>query len=423
VSDLSSLRRAAVAALALAVLAPGRAAAQGFGDYEAVGRLEEARRQPTPLRVGPHGFTPSIIYKLFDVTTPHVFGALGAGYTDNVLRTDEEDPAGLVRSPFGKVDAGLRLDTQLTEHRIELEYRLGATEYSSSGSYDTFEQQVRLRVDLQFNDVTGHADVAYARTAYPQTIQLRGVGRADTTTATAWVDARWNRFGARVGLSGRRMDFLEGELAALDHRSVGPNLQAYFRVSPKLRALIEYNFEHVRYDERTDELDGYDLHQLRGGLDGEVTAKISVSLKVGYALQRVDSDAVGADEREYQGGVAELSARWEVLPRTTLGASVQRTLSPSLTSTFIISDDLELTVSQRLFEDKVRAEAHVGYTHAIISPGDHLNRRRAGASIIYQIRDWLSVAATYDYERLGSSAGPLEDYELHTVLLSIGAGL
>lgn len=423
-SDPATLRRPAHAALALLLL-PAVAAAQGFGDFDAVGRLEEARRQPSPLRVGPHAFTPSIIYKLFDVTTPHVFGALTGGYTDNVLRTDEEDPAGLVRSPFGRAEAGLRLDTQLTDHRIELEYRLGATEYASSGRYDTFDQQARLRVDLQFNDVSGHADASYTRSAYPQTVQLRGVGRSDTFAASAWADARWNRFGGRVGLSGRRVDFLEQELDSLDHRAVGPDLQVYFRVTPKLRALIEYNLEQVRYDDRDDGLDGYDVHQLRGGLDGEVTAKLSVSLKLGYALQRVHVDATSTldEDREFQGGVAELAARWEVLPRTTLGASYTRGLSPSLTSTFIVSDDLELTVSQRLYEDKVRAELHLGYTHATVSPGEHLNRARAGASIVYQLREWLSLAGGYDFERLGSSAGPLDDYELHTIYVSIGAGL
>ncbi|MCO5169166.1 MAG: outer membrane beta-barrel protein [Planctomycetes bacterium] len=409
---------------ALAALGPAAARAQEFGDFDHTGQLEEARRRATPLRAGPHAFEPSLQYKLLGVTTPHVFGALSAGYTDNLLRADKDAPGvRLVRDTFGRAEAGLRLDTHLTDHRIELEYRAGVTEYVRSGAFDTHEHLVRGRLDLIFNDASAHADASYARTAYPQTIQLRGIVRADTYSANAWGEARWNRFGARVALGGRRVEFRERALRPLEHRAFGPSLQVYFRVSPKLRAVLEYNYQRLRFDHRRD-LEGFDVHQVRGGVDGEVTPKLTASVKLGGAFQRIEAGSAGAGvrDREFAGFVAEVSARWEVLPRTQVSGSYRRSIDPSLSSTHLLSDDLELSVAQRLFDEKVTARAFAGYTHSVVDRGLHLNRFRTGAAVTYLIREWLSVGAVYEFSRLTSGA-PSDDFEVHTVMVSVGAGL
>lgn len=403
----------------IALLATGSASAQDFADFEMIGRLEDSRRQPTPLRVGLHSFEPSIVYKVLGVSTPHVFGSLTGGYVDNLLRQDA-DLAGvrLVREPYARAEAGVRLDTLLAEHRIELEYRATATEYAESGGFDTAEQQVRLRGDLLFNEASAHADASYARLAYPQSIQLRGIVKVDSYTANVWGEARWNRVGARVGVSGRRNDYLARELRDFDHRAFGPSVQVYFRATPKLRLLAEYNYERLRYDER-DALSGYQTHTLRGGVDGEISAKLSASLKVGATLLDTFEDG---DGREFSGFVAELSARWDVLPRTSVIGSYRRGLDPSVSSNFLVNDDVELAVTQRLYDDKVTARAFAAYGHSLVSPGEHLNRFRAGASVMYLIRQWLSLGAGYDFERLGSGF-PDDDYEAHTIYVTIGAGL
>lgn len=405
-----------------ALLTAPRAIAQDFQDFEFVGRLEDARRQPSPLRVGDHSFEPSITYKLFGISTPHVFGALSGGYTDNLLREDEETPnTELVRETYGRAEAGVRLDTSLTDHKIELEYRAAATEYSRSGSFDAAEHQFRARADFLFNDVSAHLDGGYFRSAYAQSIQLRGLVRLDTYTASAFVDAKWNRLGARAGVSWRRLDYLESQLSILDHRGVGANVQVYYRVTPKLRALLEYNFDTVRFYDRPD-LDGYDVHQVRGGVDGELTPKLTASAKVGAAFQETHADGANADDREFGGLTGEVSVRWDVLPRTKLSGSWRRSIDPSISSSFLLSDDFELSVGQSLFDDKVSGRAYVGYTHTSVSPGEHLNRVRTGASLTYLIRQWLSVSASYQWERL-NSAFPFNDYDAHTVTVSVGVGL
>lgn len=416
---MRQLSRPGVAMIALLAAGSGAASAQDFADFETIGRLEDVRRQPTPLTVAPHSFEPSIEYKLLGITTPHVFGALTLGHVDNLLRQDGDVPGlHLRREPYGRAEAGVRLDTLLGEHRVELEYRALATEYTESGEFDTAEQRASLRGDLLWNDVSVHGDASYTRAAYPQSIQLRGLVRLDVYAGNVWAEVRWNRAGLRLGLGGRRNDYLEPELRDFDHRAFGPSIQAYFRATPKLRVVAEYDYERLRYDER-DALDGYQVHTLRGGVDGEVTAKITASLKVGASFLDTDDDG---DGREFRGFTAELSARWEVLARTTLIGSYRRGLDPSVSSNFLVSDDVELSVAQKLFDDKVTARAFGAYGHALVSPGEHLNRIRAGASVLYLIQQWLSVGAGYEFEKLASGF-PDDDYEAHSVYLSIGAGL
>jgi hypothetical protein len=405
---------------ALGPLGPlaGRARAQD-GDFDSVGRLDDARRQATPMSVGDHSFEPSIVYRLLGVVTPHVFGALSGGYTDNLLLQDRNGSDPLVRALYGRAEGGVRLDAELGQHRAELEYRAAGNAYVDAGSNNTVEQLVRARLDLLWNDASAHGDASYTRAAYAQSIQLRGIVRLDVYTASAYFDAHWAKLGGRAGLAGRRDDYRERELRALDDHALLPYVQLYYRVSPKLRALVEYDLEHESFDHRPD-LDGYDDHQLRGGLDGELTPKLSASLKVGVAFLRARGATSG--RRAYTGFSAALSLRWDVRPDTQLGAAYARRLEPSVSSTYLISDDGELSLTQRLADGKVKARGALGYTHSHVGPGEAIDRVRARASVSWNIRQWLSITAAYEFVHVDSTV-PKDDYDVHTVTVSIGVGL
>ena len=421
-------RRAAVVALLL-LLGPAstlRAQGLGFGDYESAGRSEDVRRQPSALQVGGHTLLPSFNVKLFGTTTPHVFGAAGFGYTSNLLRADPEAPGPLIRETYGRFEVGARLDTQLGDHIFELDARGLVTEYLGSGEYDTVEGRVAGRVDLLFTDVDLHADLSWARSAYPQSVQLTGIVRLDTYAANVFGEGRVGRFGVRAGGCAQRLDFAERENEDLDLLNLGANLQAYGRITPKLRALVEYNYSQVVYDEGSQgTLNDYGLHQVRVGVDGELTEKLTASLKIGGALQQVRED-VNPDEREFRGLTAACSVQWQALPNTSLYAGWARTLNPSVNSNFLITDSWDAGVTQRVWEERIELAASVGYSHSIALPGRHLNMLRTGASASWRIRDWLSVRAQYDFQRLVSSftlaESAVSDYTVHEVSASVGVG-
>lgn len=400
--------------------------AQGFGDFESAGRSEDLRRAPSPLSVGGHSLTPSITYKLFGVATPHVFGAAGFGYTSNLLRLDEESPGPVREDEFARGEVGARLDTELGEHRIELDARAKVTEYVESGAFDTAEGRVAGRLDLLFNDVDVHGDLSWTRFAYPQSVQLTGIVRLDSYLANVWGEARLARFGLRVGGSLGRSDYLARALEDLDSTTLGANVQVYGRVTPKLRALIEYGWSRITYDEgRRGTLDGYDLHQVSAGIDGELTEKLTASLKLGGSFQDVRS-RVNPDRRKFRGFTSACSLRWQPLPHTTLSVSWSRAVTPSVNSNYLLTDSFNVDVGQKVWEERISLSASAGYSHSTVSPGRHLNVLRAGAAAAWQIRDWLSVRAAYEFQRLNSAftlaEAAVSDYTVHEVSISVGVG-
>lgn len=408
--------------LTLALL-PSVVVGQSFSDYDNVGQLEESRREPSDLTVLNHTFKPSINYKLFGITTPHVFGAAGFGWNDNVLRQDLDGPGTRIqRRWFAPLVAGARLDTDLSDHRLELEYRVRVTEYWETGSLDTLEHQAQARLDLFFVDVEGHVDASWARRSYPQSIQLRGIVDLEETRVRAWGEARFGRFGVRVGGSFSRIDYLLGELDDLDSRTYGADVQVYGRITPKLRALVEYNLTFVEYEEgRRGTLNDYVFHQLRAGVDGTITPKLTVSLKLGGGYQTV-RERIPVDNREFTGIVGEASVRYDLFPRTQGTVYYSHLLSPSVASNFLSSHDMGVRLTQKLFDEKVAVTGSFGYTRAKIRRSEHLNRLRAGLSITYAIRQWLSVGGEYRFVNLRGE-GLNDDYIQHVFLASVGIGL
>lgn len=409
--------------------ASAQAQQSSFDDFENLGLLEDRRREPSLLTTGPHTLKPQLKLKVLGVTTPHAYGSLGVGYTDNALRGDHDAPGVKIRrEPYVRGEAGARLDTELGDHRLELGYSTIVQEYWQTGRFDTLEHRARMRLDLYGVDVEGHIDANYRRYNYPQSVQLRGVIRLDTYALRGWTEVRFGRFGVRLGGAAKRSDYLRRSLSGIDNWSYRADLQVYGRILPKLRALVEYNWFVVEYDDgRAGLLNDYMAHQVRAGVDGAFTPKLSASLKVGATFQDVDVVRnPSRDRREFTGATAEASLGWKPFVRTSLKLAYARTLEQSFRSNFLINDSWQAEITQKLFSDKVALTAFVQYDRSDLSQVGfttaHINRFKTGLRATYFIKPWLTVVGAYDWQRVGSPF-PNNDYTRHQVTLSIGAGL
>jgi hypothetical protein len=312
------------------------------------------------------------------------------------------------------------LDTELGDHRLELSYDIIAVEVIDSGNFDTLNQTARARLDLYGVDTELHADASWGRSSYAQSIQLPGIVHVDTFGASAYGEARIYRFGVRVGGSVSGLEFQD--LSNLDAIAIGVDVQVYGRIQPKLRGLLEYNLGLVTYSEGSNgTLNDYQSHTVLVGVDGSFTPKVSASLKIGGTFQIVDDDGPNADDRDFSGFVASLSGSYEPFVRTTLTGSYSRSISPSTSSNYLLTDDVSFSVGQVIWED-ISLSATVGYSRSEVTDDDTINRLRAGASVSYQIRQWLSVVGNYSFERVNGSTS-LTSYKVHTVGISLGVGL
>ena len=403
-----------------------RAQQSSFDDFRNLGLLEDRRREPSPLRVAGHELDPAFNFKLGGVVTPHAFFAGGAGYNDNVLRADHEAPGvRLRRETFARTEAGVRLDTELSDHRLELEYRNVVNEYVDSGDLDNLSHRASARLDLYAVDVEGHLNAGWQRTVFPQSIQLTGLVRLDTYQAAGYVEGRLGKVGLRIGGTFARLDYRDRQLQSLDQRNYRGDVQVYGRITPKLRALAEYNLLVVVYDDgRSGNLNDYLVHQARIGIDGRLFPKLSTSVKVGAAFQDVDV-TFGRDRREFTGFVAEISAGYSPFEGTNLSAAYSRTIQPSNQSNFLVNDQFRLDVSQAL-SPKVFASAFVNYNRADVSRINrttaHINQFSTGAAVEWRLKGWLSLRAGYEFVNL-ISAFPNSDYRFHNVTASVAVGL
>jgi len=397
-----------------------------FDDFRNLGLLEDRRREPSPLSVAGHDLDPAFNFKLGGVVTPHAFAAGTLGYNDNVLRADHEQPGvRLRRETYGRAEAGVRLDTELSDHRLELGYRAVVFEYFDSGDLDSLAHNASARLDLYAVDVEAHLNAGWVRTIFPQSIQLTGLVRLDTYQAAGYVEGRLGKVGLRLGGSFARLDYRDRQLQSLDQRNYRADVQVYGRITPKLRALAEYNVFMVVYDEgRSGNLNDYMAHQARVGIDGRLLPKLSTSIKLGAAFQDVDR-TLGRDRREFTGFVAEISAGYTPVEGTNLTASYARTLQPSAQSNFLVNDEVRFGVNQAVTPE-ISAGAVFRYNRADVSRFNRtkaqINQISASAEIQWRPKGWLSLRASYEFTNL-ISAFPNSDYRFHTVLASVAVGL
>jgi len=389
-----------------------------------VGAAEDARRTPAPLAVDGHSIDPSLTFKLADFLTPHAFGAQSFGYSDNIFDT----PSPSVHTPFERSTVGGRGDVQLEDHVFSAGYRASESDFIKLDSRTwLFEDQGDARLDLNFNELRVHFDAVYARTGFPQLVQVVGFAPEQYYQAQGWVEGSWNRIGGKLGLFVRRDDFehtgADFANRALDRKVLGVDAQFNVQIYERLVALAEYDFETDRFDESTTR--SFDAHQLRAGVDGTLTEKLALSVKVGYTYQELrGSNATFNDSRHYSGFDAAAALSWQALPSLTLSLAYRHDLTWAVGANFEQVDYIDLG-ARYVFgpADKLTAKAGFTWTRGTPDTGGHFDRIQCGVSLAYQIQRWLDVLAYYQYSQgIGSQSQFAQGFDEHRAGVSVAIG-
>jgi len=412
-------------ALGAVAVGPVRALdSETFDDFKGVGTADDARTHPAPLMVDGHSLEPSFAYKVLDFLTPHAFGAETAGYTDNLFDTTAPG----VHTPFEKSTLGGRGDVQLDESVFSAGYRASETYYTAVDQRPwLFEQQADARIDLNFNELKVHADALYGRYGFPGQVQVIGFAPEQAYQAQGWVEGSWNRIGGKIGLFARRDDFEstgeDFDLRDLNKDTFGADAQVNFKIDEKLFALVEYDFEDDIFDHPINR--NFDAHQVRGGINGTLEAKLALSLKVGYTYQELHgSSAEFGDSKHYSGFNAACAASWQILPELTLSASYRHDLTWAVGADFEQVDSIDLGASFK-FGPNDKLTAHAGFTWSRQTPdtGSHFDRIVCIASLSYAVQKWLDLQAYYQYSQgLGNQTFVASQYDEHRVGVSVAIG-
>ena len=183
----------------------------------------------------------------------------------------------------------------------------------------------------------------------------------------------------------------------------------YYKFFPKTKALIEYDFSKFNYE--NDSTRSADANQILTGLKGDLTAKLTGTVKVGY------QDRKYKNNQDWKKPVTYLNLTYDVSEKTSLNVTAQRTVYESVytVQNYFEEDSLQCLISQKLTA-KTTASLSGLYArdmYPVTSSTDTTRRSDdiwdAKLAIDVKTRRWFNLGVSYEFSRRSSNL-PINDY-------------
>jgi hypothetical protein len=248
----------------------------------------------------------------------------------------------------------------------------------------------------------------FARTSDPPGTELTGRIKSTTNVLSPSVEYGFaQRYAIGLDYSWTTVSF-DNTVQQLDRDEHAIGLTGYYRIQPKTDLLANFTYGIKDFDTANDR----DVHRYIGaiGVRGEITSRLTSTLRLGYEVRDPDRGNVGA----YSGLVVSGDLVYTPTDRTRISLIADRSVQESVfaTNTAFISDILTLLVEHYLTPKLLLTG------RAIVGNGDYFEKAQKvsgtfawrtdwlyGFSIAaeYQIQKWLSVSADYTYSRRDSN--------------------
>jgi len=228
--------------------------------------------------------------------------------------------------------------------------------------------------------------------------------------------------------------YLPSDLAILLNR----NEQAFrghvgYMLQPKTKLYLAYSRRIIHYSVHRPSLAVQDknnkAHHGRVGVEGELTSKLKGRIETGAGYRRYDEPPVGAQTKITRNWEVETNLTYKPVERTTIDLAVARALQESTSGTnrFYVDTNASLAVRHKL-PYKLTAGVNLAwavnkYAEAQTVGGVTAVRRddlyQQGASLDYDIQEWLSVGASYLHRERNSTFTSQFNYVAHQTAVSL----
>lgn len=370
----------------------------------------------------------------------HPYLAVTESYTDNVYSTKDETEGDFVTivsaglwvaknagkerllavgtspiSPGGHTLSRLRAST-FRRYKIFLQYQLDYAHFSNKHSSENTISH-SFNGLLQYNLRGGLSVSLYDQWVLSYTDRGEGdlgkydeLGRYTTNNAGAIV---YYDFTEKIKLRADYANFIvDYDLDRDDFRNRVDNYfsgYVFFHIRPKTSIFAQGTFIDIDYDGGVY-LDSQESH-FYGGISWEITAKSIGLLKAGYGTKEFDDPQL--ETANYVIAEAQLSHRFTPKTSMTLSASRKTNETDIAGASHILSTTFSAGLSHRL-TGKVSAALSAAfvkneYKDAAYARADDMFR--AGFSMSYAFKKWLSFSAGYSYSRKKSN---LEEYDYYS---------
>jgi polysaccharide biosynthesis protein VpsM len=228
----------------------------------------------------------------------------------------------------------------------------------------------------------------------------------------------------RLDLSNYYLHFLASENGFRDRNDYRASAYAFYKLWPRTAIFVQYEYIDTQY--REDIVSGSMEHHAFVGVKHDITDKTRGMLKVGYGIKEFERGSIGAKSNVY--AEAQLDHKFTEKTSVILKA-IRRTDEPDVAqANSIVETTGDVTFLHRL---TTKLTANVGvrftdekYNGTVTYGGEtkalHDQYLRAGASLLYEFRDWLSFTLGYYFTDRMSNIGSLS-YTNNTVFFRISA--
>ena len=318
-------------------------------------------------------------------------------YQTNVFQTPSHSKDDVVF----KTIPGFLADYTFGPHSLSAGYRAEILRYLDLTNQDTVHHIAVAQLRLDFPRTLLNLRDDFTRTSDPPGTEL--TGRILSTTNVLKPEAEYRltqRFSLGANYTWAHVRFDDRAIGALidrDEHRVGPTV--FWKVVPKGDVFFGYTYGRVVFTTATDR--DYTDHVIAVGLRGDLTSKLSSTLRVGYEIREPDS----SDQPRFGGVFVGGDITYRPTDRTTIALTTQRTTQESTfgTDAFYVTTNAFLSATQQLLT-KLSVTGRLGggvneYSTKQTADGRtdfrHDTFLLAGVQADYDIQPWLRTGLEY----------------------------
>ncbi len=356
----------------------------------------------------------------------HPFVGVGELYDDNVFL----QPRAKRDDFITVITPGIVLHLPLRQHELALGYRAEALQFARIENEDTVRHTGRVQLKGRYpGGLSWYVQDEAKRTNERPNTEIEPLIDRDQNDGGAGFEYAFaDRWAVGADYLNTVYDYRNQQPipggairdfgTELDRMEQLGTVDLFYLVQPKTALLVEYGYGEASYfAQRTARERDNITHLARAGLRGDLTAKITALVKMGF--QRKDFD--NREKPDFDGFVASGSVRYQPRERTLVTFLVDRSVPEasfrSLGDEFYVSELFVLRADQVLGE-KIRA-----YAEGSVANHDYQRSIRnddfygGTVGLRYDIQPYLYVAVQYLFERRDSNLD--FDYTDNRIFLTV----
>jgi len=328
-------------------------------------------------------------------------------YDDNIFWTDKDAE----EDYFLTISPAILLEYLNNEYLARFSYGADILYFLRNASQNHCNHRLTGLLSYSFSDYTIKVNDLFRRTSERFETEERNWVRRIENTGQVMLSRNFLDLDLDLSYKNFYRDYLQDGYRQYNHQQHSGIAVLFYQMAPRTKALLEYTYNRILYL-TAEERNGY-YNEVRGGLKGKLTDKLTALAKVGYQNRQYEEK----DLEDFSGLVGLVSLEEYFSARTNLRLSWERTLRESTYSAnnFYLINRAQASLGQQLLE-KIRGYLdliYLNHRYRVSPPGEPKRRDdiwMARAGVRYQIQPWLYLNASYTYSNRDSNLAGM-DYQ------------